>query len=198
MGKCRLWLSAGVASEGEACGPLSGDGDILRLVGCSDGLVCVPTDDGALLPRACVRPGDLGEPCTRAWCAARLFCDAFGSRTCVPATVIAPVPIGAPCVEDGAYTRCIGQWGTTCVGGVCIAARGEGQPCNWGWDDFHDSPPASLCDATLYCDSDDTCRPALEVGSVCEWDLNCLSICCLPEELRCASEEECRRLRPCR
>lgn len=198
VGECRIGRAAGVASEGEACGPLSGDGDTLRMVGCSDGLACVPIEDGGtILPRTCVGLGGIGEPCTRAGCAAGLHCERVGA-TCVPAMVIAPVPIGAPCFEDGVPSACFWQWGTTCVGGVCVAARGEGQPCQWGPESFHEteSAPASYCDATLYCDRDYICRPALELGSACERTA-CLSGCCHPEEHRCAPRDECWRLGLC-
>ena len=91
---------------------------------------------------------------------AGLYCSPFGERTCVR-----PVPVGASCQDR----RCDDQG--FCEGGLCIARRAPGQPCQTG-----NTPCAigALCDASSL-----TCVAQKPLGQACTEDSECLSFECV-------------------
>lgn len=186
------------AGEGEACGPIFGEDGTLALVPCAEDMLCIASDFSARLPRICVRPGALGEPCTRAGCVLGLACD-LDTLLCEEMPVIEEIPLGAPCESDEARHVCNGQWRTECVDAVCVRSGGEGQPCDSHWLDDRFYYRERPCDDPLLCADTRTCERPLPLGASCASPLGdiCESRCCLRDEQVCAPDVDCWGPDPC-
>jgi hypothetical protein len=157
--------------EGEACG---------GAYVCAEGLSCFDPTQEDSSDATCVRPVAEGEPCFNGrGCAEGLTCRTVADQflgVCAP-----PLAEGSACL---APLDCASE---NCLGGLCVARPGEGEPCSWSCTEgvvcnFSAQPPVCakecveggpcrgperVCDADLRCTNQLICSRPVPDGEAC-------------------------------